>query len=97
MKKMILKTVLVGAAISVSFILAAAGFGILHDRFGITTPGMLVSDALVPPSPSYHQEFASVGQAIRVQIIVDWLFWFALICALYWLLGRLGRKARQPS
>jgi hypothetical protein len=54
-------------------------------------------DALVPPSSSFHQEFASVGQGIRVQIIVDWVFWFALICALYWVLGSVGRKARKSS
>jgi hypothetical protein len=96
MKKTVFKAVLVAGAIAGSFVLAGAGFGIFHDKLGITTPGILVSDALFPPSSS-HQEFDLVGDALRTQIIVDWAFWFALMWFLYWLFRRLGRKLGKSS
>jgi hypothetical protein len=87
-EKIVFKVGLGAVATAISFVLAGAGFGIFKDRLGVTTPGILVSHALFPPSASQRQ-FDLVGDVLRVQIIVDWAFWFALMWALYWLFRRL--------
>jgi hypothetical protein len=94
-KRTILKLVLVGVAIPASFVMAFVG-SLPFEKLGIRTPGMIASDAFVRPSPPPH-EFASVGEGLRMQIIVDWIFWFAVMYALYWLFRRFGRKARNSS
>jgi hypothetical protein len=81
------------AAVAVAAVVAlflAFGGSSIQDNLGIRTPGTLASDALVPPKPSPHQ-FEAVGEGLRMAMFVDWIFWFALICGIYFLITRLGR------
>jgi hypothetical protein len=91
-KRIIVKIVLASAAMAASFILAGAGYGIFYEKLGIRTPGIIASRTFVPPKPN----LASLGEDLTVQLLVDWVFWFAVVCLLYWLFGWLGRKVRKP-
>ena len=86
MDKAVLKGMLAAAAAAVSFMLAAFGGFALGQKLGILTPGFLVWKLLVPTG-----KVASIGGGIALQIAVDFVFWFALMCALYWLFRRLQR------
>jgi len=96
MKKATIFTVaLVVAAIPVSFVMANVMW-LPFEKLGVRTPGMIASDAFVQPS-SPDQGFAAVGTGLRVQVIVDWVLWCVLLCAIYALLHKLWQKLRTSS
>lgn len=92
-KRTILKMLLMIVAIPVSFAMAFIG-ALPFEKLGLRTPGMLASNVFVPPSHSPH-EFDAVADGLKVQIVVDWVFWLAVICGLYVLFARFGRKSGQ--
>lgn len=81
----------VGLALSLFF---AMGGSSIQDNLGIRTPGMLASDALVPPKPYPHQ-FAAVGEGLRTQIFVDWIFWFVVMYLIYFVVKRLCERSND--
>jgi len=68
----------------------AIGGSSIRYNLGIRTPGGLASDVLVPPRP-YPNQLAAVGDGLRMQMSVDWIFWFGVICGTYFLVTKLGR------
>ncbi len=66
----------------------AIGGSSIRDNLGIRTPGTLVSIFLVPPSP---QDW--LGNQLGVQIFVDWVFWFAVMCGIYLLIAKFLRRS----
>ncbi len=81
------------AAVAVAAIVAlflAIGGSSIQDNLGIRTPGTLASHALVPPKP---QDW--LGDQLRIQIFVDRIFWFAVMCGIYFLVAKLGRKSKS--
>ena len=92
---MVFTVALVIAAIPVSFVMDNVMW-LPFEKLGVRTPGMLASDVFVQPS-SPSQGFAAVGTGLRVQVIVDWLLWFVLLCALYALLHKLWQKFGRSS
>jgi hypothetical protein len=92
-KRKLLKVALLIVAIPLSLAMAAFAF-ILSEELGVRTPGRLASDFLVPPSRPPH-EFGAVVEGIKLMVFVDWLFWFGVLCVLYILYTRLGRKPGQ--
>ncbi|MGA8503954.1 MAG: hypothetical protein WB683_20560 [Candidatus Sulfotelmatobacter sp.] len=66
----------------------AVGSSSIQVNLGIRTPGTLVSGALVRQSPGDW-----LGDQLQAQIIVDWIFWFAVMCGIYFLVAKLiGRS-----
>jgi hypothetical protein len=75
---------LVAGALSVPL----AFFGLaISIKLGIRTPGVFVVGHLSPED--LHD---SILGRLALQMGIDWLFWFALICTLYWLYGTLSRR-----
>lgn len=75
------------AGFAISLALALLGWG-LELKFGITTLGAYVAGELFP-----YGKHNSIFGYIVLRLAVDWIFWFALMCGLYWLFRRLW----QPS
>jgi hypothetical protein len=84
------------AAAGVSFFLALAGT-VFEQSFGISTPGTLAARAWVPINNRSPHEFEGIGEIARTQILVDWLFWFAVLYAAYKIYMRIGRKSGTPK
>jgi hypothetical protein len=78
------KAILAATAAFASLILAKSGWA-FRLRLGVMTPGMRASEFLLPRS-------ASILAYVALQLSVDFVFWFALMWALYWLFGRLERR-----
>jgi hypothetical protein len=76
-----LKASLVVAGLAVSLFLAIGGSSI-EDNLGIRTPGTIASEVLVRPRPFPHS-FGAVGEGLRMQMFVDWVFWFLLMWLIY--------------
>jgi hypothetical protein len=93
-KDTIFNIVLTTMGLALSLFLAIGGWSI-RENLGIRTPGMLVSDALVPPKPSPNQ-LEAVGEGLRMQMFVDWIFWFAVMLAIYLMVTALGRRLKVP-
>lgn len=74
----------------------AFGGSSIQDNLGIRTPGTLALDALVPPNLPPHQ-FEAVGEGLRMAMFVDWIFWFSVICGIYFLITRLGCMLGNPA
>jgi hypothetical protein len=89
MDKAILKGMFAAMAAVVSLVLAGVGFA-LRLKLGITTPGVLAWEVLLPTGKS-------IGGGIAMQLAIDFAFWFALMWALYWLLRRLRQRAGKSS
>ena len=55
------------------------------------TPGMIASDILIHPVLGGDQpaSFAAAGDKALVQITMDWLFWFVVVCLTYFLFKRI--------
>jgi hypothetical protein len=85
-----LKTSLVVTGLAVSLFLAIGGPSI-EDNLGIRTPGTIASEVLIPPRPVPHA-FEAVGDGLRMQMFVDWVFWFALMWLIYFAATRVGRS-----
>ena len=89
-KNTILNVAFVTIGLALSLFLAIGGYTIF-DNSGIPTPGVLAARALVPPRP---QDFGGVGDKLGMQMLVDWIFWFAVMCGIYFLLSKLGGKSK---
>ena len=63
-------------------------------NYGIVTPGILIARALVP-ARSYPQQIGSFAEDLRIQILVDWIFWFLLMWAVTAVLSKLWRRAAK--
>jgi hypothetical protein len=93
----VLKRIRAAAACAVgvfaALFLAIGGLSI-QDNLGIRTPGTLASGALVSQSPGDW-----LGDQLQAQIIVDWVFWFAVMCAIYFLVAKLvaGLKSARNA
>jgi hypothetical protein len=87
-KKSISKALLFSAAVVLSLFLSLVSW-VLYDKVGMRTPCIVAAEILAPPS---HSAFSGVGSGLRVQFIVDWLFWLTLMCLLYWFFRRLHRR-----
>jgi membrane protein implicated in regulation of membrane protease activity len=87
-RKAILQSILAASAAVVAFMLAFAGLP-LALKLRIITPGVWVSEVLYAPG--------SISAPMDVQLGVDFVFWFALMYALYWLVSRLWRKRETPD
>ena len=83
------KAILVVAGLAVSLFLAIGGSSV-EDNLGIRTPGTLASAVLVPPRPFPHA-FGAVGDGLRMQVFVDWVFWFALMWLVYFAVTTVGQ------
>lgn len=86
----ILKAILVVTALAVSLFLAIGGSSI-EVNLGIRTPGTIASEILIRPRPFPH-EFAAVGDGLRMQMLVDWIFWFAVMYLIFFLAKRVLRS-----
>ncbi len=86
----IFKRGLVAVGVVISALLAIDGYAI-WSSYGISTPGILIARALVPRR-AYPEQFQSFAQDLRIQMAVDWVFWFLLMWAVYLLLTRVGRS-----
>ena len=93
-KTRILRLVLLVVAIPVSFVMAFL-CALPFESLGIPIPGMLASHVLVSPSSRSPHEFAGVGEMLRMQIVVDWLFWFALLCLGYFVFTKMSQKLKE--
>ena len=85
MDKAVWRGVLAVVAAIVSFLLAVAGFGI--NGLGFPTPGGLLVGSLTS-----RAEHRSIAEMMALEFAIDFMFWFALMCALYWLFRRLQRR-----
>jgi hypothetical protein len=94
-KKTTLNIVLALIGLAASLLLAIGGSSI-EDDFHVRTPGMIASKVLVHPKPSPH-EFEAVGQGLRVQMFVDWFFWFVLMCVLYRVTTKLSHRSQKAE
>ena len=92
-KKAIIDVAFVTMGLALALFLAIGGSSI-RDNLRIRTPGTLVSDALVPPKP-YPNQLEAVGEGLRMQMFVDWIFWFAVMCGIYFLVAKLGGKSKS--
>ncbi len=73
------------ALLGLAFSLFLAGGG---DGYSIPTPGVLAARVLAPPR-AYPNELQSLGESLRVQIFVDWVFWFAVMYAAYFFVKKI--------
>jgi hypothetical protein len=86
------KWIRAAAAVAVAAVVGlflAFGSWALLDKYGIRSPGIWWAESLPPPSePGIG---AGLGEMLQTQLVVDWIFWFAVICGTYFLITRLGR------
>jgi|HubBroStandDraft_6_1064221.scaffolds.fasta_scaffold20042_2 hypothetical protein len=94
-KKTILNIVLALIGLAASLLLAIGGSSI-EDNLHVRTPGMIALKVLVHPKPSPH-EFEAVGQGLRLQMFVDWLFWFGLMWVLYRVTTKLSHRSQKAE
>jgi len=64
----------------------------IHDNLGLSTPGYLAGRVLFPPDRHYADRWKVVGESMKGEMIVDWIFWFAVMWLIYFLVVRLSRK-----
>jgi hypothetical protein len=88
-KNTILNVAFVTIGLALSLFFAIGGYTIF-DNSGIPTPGVLASRAFVPPTPG-----TLLGNQLEVQMFVDWIFWFAVMCGIYFLVAKLGGKPKS--
>jgi hypothetical protein len=88
-KGTILKAILVVAGLASSLFLAIGGASIEYN-LGIRTPGTIASEVLVRPRLFPHA-LESVGDGLRTQMFVDGIFWFVVMCLIYFLAKRIFR------
>jgi len=78
-----------GVLATVAGVLSAplAFFGLpLSIRLGLSTPGVFVVGHLSPEALD-----GSILGSLALQMAIDWLCWFALLCCtMYWLFRRAG-------
>lgn len=85
----IFKVLLAVVGLALSLFLAVGG-----DSYRIPTPGVLLARVLAPPR-AYPNQLQSLGERLRVQIFVDWIFWFALMYLAYFFAKKLGQRSNE--
>ena len=93
-KNTIFNVVLVVVGLLLSLFLSFGGESI-YENFGVNTPGHLAARVFVPPRPYPHQ-LEALGDALRTEMFVDWIFWFVLMYLIYFLATRIGRRSTKP-
>jgi hypothetical protein len=78
-------------AVAASVILAFLDWPI-SAGLGIPTLGVVTVDLL-----SSHGMFGSIGGRLALQIAIDLVFWFVLICGLCWLFRSRQRKSAKSD
>ncbi|MFZ0279883.1 MAG: hypothetical protein WA254_02045 [Candidatus Sulfotelmatobacter sp.] len=86
-KAAIFRLALAVVGLAISLFLAVGGSS-LYDNFRIPTPGVLAA-RLVPQSPNEW-----MGNQLGVQILVDWIFWFAVMLGIYFPARMLSRRLK---
>jgi hypothetical protein len=86
------KSMVLAALAVVSFLLAIVGLLATYG-FGIPTPGAWVAWLPVSRGDGY----SSLLAAPALQVAVDWLFCFALMCTVYFLRTRRRSKALEDG
>ncbi len=88
-KKTILNVVLVAVGLAVSLFLSFGGESI-YDNLGINTPGHWAARIIVPPQP---WNWGAIGDRLRTEMFIDWIFWFAVLYLIYFSVRRIGRRS----
>jgi hypothetical protein len=86
------EVVLLLGGLALSLFLAVGGSSI-EDNLRIRTPGMLASHLLIHPT-SIEQRFEAVGEALTMQMSVDWVFWFGVMYLGYFVVTRFRRRLK---
>lgn len=76
------------ALAAIAFVIAVVGL-FASVGFDVPTPGLWAALLLFPRDFSYF--FAGLA----LQVTIDWLLWFALMCTVYLLITRRKRKPQQ--
>ena len=83
------KSMVLAAFVAVSFLLALVSL-LVALGFGFPIPGSLA--VWIPISQGHY--FSSIPAALTLEVAVDWLFWFALMCTVYFLAARRRRRSK---
>jgi hypothetical protein len=91
-KGVLTKIFLVAAGALLSFSLALGGWA-FYANTGCRTPGILVWDVVVAP----HRKlgWAALGDVLSVQLFVDFLFSFAIMCGLFFAVTKLRHRPKS--
>jgi hypothetical protein len=90
-KRTVMRIVLGLAGLALSFYLALAGIG-LEYKYGIRTPGIRAAEAYAQSMPPWQGL-----NAMSEQVLIDSVFWFALLVALYILVTKLWNRKRSKA
>ncbi len=82
-KDTVLKAILVVTGLAVSLFLAFGSASIL-DNLGIRTPGIIAWQDLAPDG--------AIGVGMTIQLLVDWVLWFAVLFLVYFVVTRIFRS-----
>jgi hypothetical protein len=93
-KRTIFNIVRTIVGLALSLFLAMGGMAI-EVRCGIRTPGAIAADIFV--RPKMVGDYGAIGTRIDVQILVDWILWFALMSVIYFLVASAVRKIRTGA
>lgn len=85
-RNLLLTVALVVTGLAGSFFLALGSWAI-HTDLHIPSPGILVWLKLVGP----HEQPGSFGDMFAVQLSVDSVFWFVVICLVYLVARKLAQ------
>ena len=88
--KKIVNVILAVMGLALSLFLAVGG-----DSFRVPTPGVLAAKVLAPPQP-YPNQLNSLGDSLRIQMFVDWIFWLVVMYLIYFLIKKLSRRFQEP-
>jgi hypothetical protein len=91
--KTVSKVILVMIALAASCFLGFGGEAI-YETFGISTPGLIAS-RIFARRVARDWTWASLGEILRIQWLVDWAFWLLLMCLAYFLIKRLARSVNK--
>jgi len=91
MDEAVRRGVLAIAAVILSLVLAIASL-LLSTLVPIYTPGVL---AVQLPVARGHY-FSRPDLAIVMEVGIDWVFWFAVLCLAYFLVRKFSRRSKEP-
>ena len=87
------RALLVIVGILVSFVLALGAWGI-YSNYGIRTPGIRFAVALASNKP---EELGRLGEVLRIQFCVDFVFWFVVLCLIYFVITKVRQASKEPG
>jgi len=80
------RSMVLAALAAVAFLFAVASL-VATFGGGVPTPGFWAAQFLIHPSMS------SMLEALTLQVAIDWLLWFALMCTVYLLIAKFLRRS----